>query len=90
MAKAKNIKDLQAETLPKSRKHLKTVRQCRSFLSKVTNDLYLGEISESKAGRLAYVVNILLRAIETEDIRNKVIDLEERVNEAFGKKGKIY
>lgn len=91
MGKVSNINHLPEEISPRKRKvHLKTARQCRAFLAKITNELYCGDVAESKAGRLAYIVNILLRAVEVETVEKKLIELESRVNEAFNKNSKPY
>jgi len=57
--------------------YLKNSRQARRFLSKVIDELYSGDIEESRASRLGYLINILLRAIEQSELEDRISRLEE-------------
>jgi hypothetical protein len=78
MAKGKKNNSIKKE-VPR-RKHLRTARQCRAFLAKVTNELYLNEIEESRAGKLAYIVSVLLKSIEVSELEQRIQRMEEIVN----------
>jgi len=61
----------------KRKKHLTSARKCRQFLSAITNEMYHGELKPDIRSRLAYVTNIILKAIEVE----KLEDIERRLDE---------
>ena len=53
-----------------------TGQDCRRYLASVINRVEAGELDPAKAGRLAYITNILVRVIETSDIEARLEQLE--------------
>jgi hypothetical protein len=56
-----------------------TGQDCRRYLASVINRVEAGELDAAKAGRLAYITNILVRVIETSDIEARLEQLEARI-----------
>jgi hypothetical protein len=56
-----------------------TGQDCRRYLASVINRVEVGEIDPAKAGRPAYITNILVRIIETSDIEARLEALEARI-----------
>jgi hypothetical protein len=54
-------------------------QDCRRYLASVINRVEAGELDPAKAGRLAYITNILVRIIETSDIEDRLEALEARI-----------
>lgn len=65
--------------MPKNRS-FRTAQDCRRYLATVINRLEADEIDASKAGRLGYLVQILVRIIETSDLEARLKVIEERMN----------
>ena len=61
------------------RKRLNTARSIRQELATVYHDLAAGDISESKARALTYIASILLRALETTELEDKLNELVDKV-----------
>jgi hypothetical protein len=62
-------------------RRLRTLTDVRRYLASLINRVESKELSPKVAGRLAYISNILLRAIETmklEDIEKRLTTLEEK------------
>ncbi len=57
---------------------LETARDCRKFLSRIINAAYRDELPHDKAGKLGYLVSIILKSIETHDLEKRIATLEER------------
>jgi hypothetical protein len=62
------------------KKHLTTARKCRRFLNTIANELYTGQIEPVVAGKIAYVVSIILRSIEVDEIESRIKTLEDLTN----------
>lgn len=62
--------------MPKKRR-LKTIEDVRRYLATVLLRTEAGEIDAQIAGRLAYISNILLKAIHDGDLEKRIADLEE-------------
>jgi hypothetical protein len=54
-------------------------QDCRRYLASVINRVEAGELDAVKAGRLAYITNILVRIIETSDLEARLEQLEARI-----------
>lgn len=67
-----------------SRKRLKTTEDVRRYLAGLVNRVESGEIDPQLAGRLGYLVNILIRAIEGSDLEGRVSSIEKKFNEIGG------
>jgi hypothetical protein len=64
-------------------RRLKTFMDVRRYLASLINKVESKQLKPEVAGRLAYISNILLRAIETmklEDIERRLTTLEEEKN----------
>jgi len=61
--------------MPKHRS-FRSAQDCRRYLATVINRLENDEIDASKAGRLGFLVQILVRIIETSDLEARVQALE--------------
>ncbi len=59
---------------------LNNPRQIRRFLGRILNEIYEGTMSEQRGKALAYVSQVLLRAIETDDIENRLSALESKLD----------
>lgn len=57
---------------------LKTVADVNTALGRVFNQLYKGEIQESKAGKLAYILNVMIKGLEVGDLEKRLTKLEEQ------------
>lgn len=60
------------------KRRFNTGQDCRRYLASVINRVEAGELDPAKAGRLAYITNILVRIIETSDIEARLEALEEK------------
>lgn len=71
------------ETLsPKRVPRLKTQGDIHHFLGRIIRELYRGELAESKASKLGYLCNILLKAIEQADMEARIAALENAIKSA--------
>lgn len=61
--------------MPKKRR-LKTIEDVRRYLATVLLRTEAGELDAQIAGRLAYVANVLIRAIHDGDLERRIADLE--------------
>jgi hypothetical protein len=64
-------------------RRLKTFIDVRRYLASLINRVESKQLKPEVAGRLAYISNILLRAIETmklEDVERRLTTLEEEKN----------
>ena len=59
------------------RKRLKTLGDVRRYLAGILNRCEAGEIKPEMAGRLAYISNILMKAIEGSDFEARISKFEE-------------
>jgi hypothetical protein len=69
------------------RKRLQTPGDVRRLLAGLINDLQNGEADLSRAGKIGYLANILVRAMTEEFQQTQVWDLEERIQALEKKKG---
>jgi hypothetical protein len=58
---------------------LRSVHDVSRLLAKTINQLLRGEILEGTAGKIGYLSNILLRALEQSDLEQRIKDLEDLV-----------
>jgi DNA-binding transcriptional regulator YhcF (GntR family) len=61
------------------RKRLNTARSVRQELATVYHDLAADKITEGKARTLTYIASILLRALETTELEDKLNELVDKV-----------
>jgi len=64
------------------KRRLKTLSDVRRFLSDVTNALNRGEMDATKAGKLGYLVQILAKIIQGDDLERRVLSIEEALRKA--------
>ncbi len=69
--------------MPKRR--LKTIEDVRRYLASLINRTEDKTLDPQLSGRLAYISNILLRAVEGSDLEKRIESLEKNLNEK-GKK----
>jgi hypothetical protein len=58
---------------------LNTLGDVRKLLTRVINGLLRDEIDGGKAGKVGYLANILIGAIERDDLEARVKTLEEQI-----------
>jgi hypothetical protein len=63
--------------MPKRR--FQTGGDCRRYLASVINRIEAGELDPAKGGRLAYIVQILVRILETTDIEDRLAAIEKNL-----------
>lgn len=63
----------------KRRSRLNTARAIRQELANVYHDLSEDTITESKARTLAYIASIMQRLVETSELEDKIIEIEEHI-----------
>lgn len=61
------------------RRRLKSSSDVRRYLAHLINSTEAGEIEPQTAGRLAYISNILLKAIEGSELQKRIEALENVV-----------
>ena len=59
---------------------MNTARGIRQALATLYNDLLEDKISESKARALSYIASIMLRAVESSELEDRLDQLEERID----------
>jgi hypothetical protein len=64
----------------KRKKHLSNARQCRRFLTTIANEMYTGKLDKDQGGKIAYVVSIILRSLELNELEERVRALESQPN----------
>ncbi len=57
---------------------LRSISDANRFLAKVINMLNRDEIDSSKAGRLGYLINILIGSFRDADLEKRISVLEEK------------
>ena len=57
---------------------LKTVHDVNRLLAKTINQLLRDEMTESKASKVGYLCSIMVRAIETTELEQKLAELEAK------------
>lgn len=62
-------------------RRLKTLEDARRFLADVTNKLNRDQIDANKASKLGYLIQILARIIEGNDLEKRLAVLEQAVKE---------
>jgi hypothetical protein len=60
---------------------LKNLNDVTRFLKRVINGLYRDEIDSDKAGKLGYLGNILIKAMEQSDLEKRIKVLEDNMNQ---------
>lgn len=71
-----NHKD--TDTLPRKRlPRMKSAGDVHHFLARIIRELYRGEIEESRASKIGYLCNILLKAIDEGDLEKRIAALED-------------
>jgi hypothetical protein len=64
------------------KRRLKTLGDARRFLADVTNQLNRDEIAPDKASKLGYLIQILAKIIQGDDLERRVAALEEALKRA--------
>lgn len=65
-------------TTPSGRKRrLKSAQDCRRFLADLVHRLDNDLVDGQKASKLAYIVNILLAAVRTDEVESRLSELEK-------------
>lgn len=64
-----------------AKRRLKSLSDTRRFLADVINGLNRGEIQTDKAGKLGYLVNVLVKIIEGDGLEARVTALEDKFRE---------
>ena len=59
-----------------TRRRLKTMSDSRRYLANLINRVEHGEVDAAVAGRLGFLINILLRSIEGSSLEDRVKKLE--------------
>ena len=67
-------------------KRLKTLEDCRRYLAKLVNKVETDEIEPAKAGKLGYLLNILIACIKDGDLEKRVADIEKILTDQKGEK----
>lgn len=62
---------------------LKSSWDVSRLLAKTINQLLRGEITEQRAGKVGYLANVLLRALEASDLEKRVEHLERRLDQTY-------
>ena len=73
---------------PKRSIRLKSVYDVTRLLAKTINRLIRDEMGEGKAGKVGYLCNIMLSAIQTSDLDDRVRILETRAEKHGSEPGK--
>lgn len=68
-------------------KRLRTPADVRRYLASLINDLADDHVDPKKAGRLAYVANILVRTMEVDFQLNTLSQLSNRLDEIEARLG---
>lgn len=61
------------------RRRLKSKGDVRRYLAHLINSTESGDIETQTAGRLAYICNILLKAIEGSEFEKRIDEIEQKV-----------
>ncbi|MCK5268446.1 MAG: hypothetical protein KAR07_09770 [Spirochaetes bacterium] len=67
------------------RRRLKSTSDIRRYLAHLINSTEAGEIVPQTAGRLAYISNILLKAIVESELEQRIEALEQKIAMKGGK-----
>lgn len=59
------------------KRRLKSASDIRRFLASIINKVEAGDMDAQVAGRLGYLSNVLLKAVEVSEIENRLSKLEE-------------
>ena len=62
-----------------SRKRLKSIEDCRRYLSGLVNSAESGQVEPQMAGKLAYITNILISCIKDSELEVRIEALESRI-----------
>ena len=73
-----------------ARKRLKTMEDCRRYMAGLVDRTEDGLVEPQVAGKLGYLINILISAIKDSDLEQRVQNLENSYNnqKRGGKNGK--
>jgi len=64
-----------------SRSHrLKTIFDCNRLLAKITNACLMGNLEETRATKIAYLVTCLMKGLELGELEKKIDEIEKRLN----------
>lgn len=63
-----------------ARKRLKTMEDCRRYMAGLVNRTEDGVIEPQVAGKLGYLINILISAIKDSDLEKRIEVLENSYN----------
>ena len=60
------------------KKRLKSLNDCRKYLSNLINETRAGQVELSMAGKLGFLINILRATISESDLESRIKALEEK------------
>ena len=61
-------------------RRLKTAEDCRRYLAFLIRELEADALDQAKAGKLGYLVSLLVRCIEGSELESRLSALEESVD----------
>ena len=64
---------------------LNNVRDVSVFLAKLIREAYRGDLEERKAGKLAYMCNVLKGCLEVSEIEKRLEVLETQIRQGYEK-----
>ena len=63
-------------------RRLKNMGDLRRYVANIINRVEAGQLEPSVAGRLGFLVNILVRIVETGDLEMRVEVLEQKIEQS--------
>ncbi len=68
-------------TIPSKRAiRLKSIFDINRLLARTVNQLIRGQIEETKAGKIGYLCNVMLKSFELTELERRIGELEKRNN----------
>jgi len=74
-------KEIDDTPTPKRATRLRTSGDCRRLLAKIINQQVKGDIPDGQAKSTAYLISILLRAIEQDCTETRLEEVEKQIEE---------
>ena len=62
-----------------AKKRLKTLEDCRRYMAGLVNRTEDGRVDPQLAGKLGYLVNILISSIKDSDLEKRIEELETKL-----------
>ena len=63
-------------------RRLKNMGDLRRYVANIINRVEAGQLEPSVAGRLGFLVNILVRIVETGDLEMRIETLEQKIEQS--------